>query len=128
MHGIYELRDRLMKELEEHAGREKFDRTALSDIFTVSGAVKNLNRIIENAEQGEYSGARGYMGSDYSYRRDSMGRYARDGYMGAGRNVSGTTYRGYSRHGDLMEKVQAMMADEGMRRELQEMVERAEQR
>lgn len=56
----------------------------------------------------------------------SRDRYSRDGrdYMGA-RNISGTTYRGYSRTGALMEKIQAMMEDEGTRRELQEMVERS---
>lgn len=120
---ICNLADRLAHEVAEYDDREKFDRSAVSDIYTMVGAAKNLYKIAKLAEEDEEP--------SYSYRRDSMGRYARDryardgrDYMGA-RNISGTTYRGYSRNGDLMEKIQAMMEDEGTRRELQEMVERS---
>lgn len=91
MHKIKELKELLCKELEEFGGRTSLDRNALNDVDTLAHAIKNLDKILQGEE--EYSMAGGsYRRSMRSYdgesnegsyrmsgRRDSMGRYAREG-------------------------------------------------
>lgn len=78
MHKLYELKDMLMEQLEKDAG-EELNSQNLKEIDMLAHATKNLCKVIEACEDDErYSGryyARDY---DYSGRRDSMGRYARD--------------------------------------------------
>lgn len=101
MHELYELKDKLIKELEEH-GRKDLSAGGLEVVDKLAHATKNLCKIIEDMEDsGEYSGryygdGMPYMGGSYddgrSYargrgsnaRRDSMGRYSRGGYSRAG--------------------------------------------
>lgn len=110
MHEIYELKEMLCKELEEYGGKE-LTAGSLDVIDKLAHAIKNLDKIIEKDEDGEYSGnypdmdMRGsYYGDGGSYargrnaRRDSRGRYS--------------SARGYSRaKEDTIDQLRSVMED-----------------
>ena len=99
MHKLHELKEKLMKELEEYDGK-KLSMGELDTIDKLTHTIKNLCKIIESSE--EYSGngsyrmsyeggssyddGGSYRGRSYSMRRgrgpgarrDSMGRYSSD--------------------------------------------------
>lgn len=93
MHAIYDLKEMLCKQLEDYGKKGEMNAAVLERVDMLAHAVKNLDKIIEvyeASEDGEYSGNRNRM-YDVSYRRDggqsyrgrkrdSMGRYASDGY------------------------------------------------
>lgn len=118
MKALYDLRETLSEELEEIARKPEMSAGDLETVHKLTDTIKNIDKICLMDENGGYSQAgdweamgRGHFG-DYdggnSYRgrkRDSMGRYSRDGYSRRG--------RGYSRDGgeDLMEHVDKMMEE-----------------
>ena len=51
MHKVYELRDKLLKELEEYGSKEKLDLSTVDIVDKLAHAIKNLNKIIENCEE-----------------------------------------------------------------------------
>ena len=146
MHELYELKDKLLQELEEY-GTKELSAGTLDVVDKLSHAVKNLCKIIEmKEEEEEYSGdmggtsyARGgnrggsrggsyrgsYDGRGGSYargrgsnaKRDSMGRYSSD--------------RGYSRDGeDLADQLRDLMEDapdETIRRDMERLLRKVEQ-
>lgn len=145
MHELYELKDKLLQELEEYGAKELSAGT-LDVVDKLSHAVKNLCKIIEmKEEEGEYSGdyrggmMRPYMGG--SYARD--GRDTRDGgsYRGGsyarGRNARRdsmgrySSEMGYSRDGeDLARQIRDLMAeapDEHIRRDMEKLLRKVEQ-
>lgn len=69
MNELHELKDRLVDELKNY-GRQELTASNLEKIDMLAHAAKNVCKIIESDD--------GYSGR-YSYRRDSMGRYSRDG-------------------------------------------------
>ncbi len=105
MHKLYELKDKLMKELEDYSENGKFSKDDVEAIKYITSAIDHICNIVEDADE-EYSMAMG--GSPYgdggsyidggrgmrggrggrSYargrrgnvKRDNMGRYSRDGY------------------------------------------------
>lgn len=101
MKQLLELKERLCEELVAFSGRD-LNTSNLEMIDKLAHATKNLGKIIEMKEEEEYSSRgsygmsnRGSYGGSYegSYedgsfargrgrnaRRDSMGRYSRDGY------------------------------------------------
>lgn len=103
MHEIYELKEKLCEELEEYGRKGDLDVGSLEIVDKLAHAVKNLGKIIEMSEEEEYSGnymyadggagggtyrnGRSYARGGRSYargrtgnvRRDSMGRYSREG-------------------------------------------------
>ena len=124
MHGIYELKEMLCKQLEDYGKKGEMSAAILERVDMLAHAVKNLDKIIENYEGAEYSGNyngdRSYRNSydnrAYSMKRDSMGRYARDG--------------GYSCGGDLVDQLRNLMGearDDRTRQEIQRLVSRLEQ-
>ena len=130
MHELYELKDKLMKELEEYGGGGDLSAGSLEIVDKLTHTIKNLCKIIESMDDegssfypidGAYEGAyeggsnrRGsYRGESYR-RRDSMGRYARNGY---------------SRNNDMVDKLRGMMQDapdERSRQELQKLIGKME--
>ena len=110
MHELYELKDKLCKELKEYSKKD-ITASSLTMIDTLAHAAKNLGKVIENCEEEEemYSGrpsfesgsmrgsyansmdgysrrmsGRSYARGRGSYaRRDSMGRYSGEGYSGS---------------------------------------------
>lgn len=132
MKKLYELKEKLMRELEELSMQDTMNMSTLDTIDKLSHTIKNLCKIIEDAEGGSYSRAysRGYSQMDYpeasygmmpySYddrgrgtqaQRDSMGRYSS---------------RGYSRNG-MADNIRSLMAeapDERTRQDLQRIMDR----
>lgn len=125
---MYELREKLCDELDEVARKPEMGAGDLELAHKLTDTIKNLDKIAIMEESGKYSQAgdweargrfgdysreSGYSETGNSYggrRRDSMGRYSRDGGMG-GSYRGGNSQRGgrgYSRGGDMMEHVEMM--------------------
>lgn len=98
MKELYQLKDKLCEELKSYGKKGEVSAGSLAMVDTLAHAIKNLDKIIEKCEEEEYSSApsfeggfmRGAYGDDMGYsrargrgmyaRRDSMGRYASNGY------------------------------------------------
>ena len=119
MEYMYELKDKLCKELDEIARKGELGAGDLEIVHKLTDTIKNLDKI-EMLEDGGYSQAgdweiegRAYnRGNSYARRkRDSMGRYSRDGRMMRG---------GYSRHDAkeaMMEQMEMLMDQAGSEKE-----------
>lgn len=102
MHKLYELKDKLMKELEEYAENGKFSEKDVESIKYITSSIDHICNILENADEEDYSNgmysrtdgqnmySRDYMrGNSYARgrgrnaKRDSMGRYSSRMYSGA---------------------------------------------
>jgi len=90
MHEIYELKERLLKELEEYGRKGDLSTGSLDVVDKLAHTVKNLCKILEE-DEGYSNGMRNYAdgrmyndGRSYARgrnaRRDSMGRYSRNEY------------------------------------------------
>lgn len=116
---MHELKEKLCEELEEIARKPEMGAGDLELVHKLTDTVKNIDKIVMLEEGVGYSRAgnweadmRGTYARGSSYRgrkRDSMGRYSRDGRMG-----------GYSRHDSkeaIMEQAQEMMDNATTERE-----------
>lgn len=109
MKALYDLKEKLNDELKEIARKPEMGAGDLELVHKLTDTIKNIDKICALEEDGGYSQAgdmeMGYsLGNSYRGRkRDSMGRYSRDGYSN----------RGYSRHD----------AKEGMMMQLSEMMD-----
>ena len=114
-HIFEDLREMVMRELEEIVKRGEMDETSLTCAYKLVDIVKDIDKI-EMGEGGysqvgrmyypyAYDGGNSYENSYRGYsrqRRDSMGRYSRDDYSN----------RGYSRESEreeIMAKMGRMM-------------------
>lgn len=137
MHEIYELKEKLMKELEEYGRKGELTAGSLDVVDKLSHTVKNLCKIIEKAEEeGEYSMAGGsyaYARGNQSYRGgnsyeggNSMRSYAR----GRGRNARRDSMGRYSSTGysygneDMIEQLEGLMeeAPEQVKQDIQRLI------
>lgn len=107
MKELYELRDKLCREMKGMGREQKLSATSLQTIDTLAHAIKNIDKVIENESQysgtGNYGMSRrgagsyadGYYDPDGTYSttepysnrgraRDSMGRYSSTGYSRSG--------------------------------------------
>lgn len=112
---MHELKEKLCEELEEIASKPEMSAGDLEAAHKLTDTIKNIDKIKMLEEDGGYSRAgdweadmRGTYGRGSSYRgrkRDSMGRYSRDGR--------------YSRHAspDMIDKLQTMMDNASTERE-----------
>ena len=111
MDKLYEVKERLMDEIEEYADKGKLSANDAMTLKALTGSVDHLCNIIDGAEN--YSGDyRGTYRGEYSRKRDSMGRYSRT----------------YSRH-SLTDKLRDLMGeapDERTRMEIQRLVDKME--
>ena len=94
MHKLYELKEKLMRELEDYSENGKFSKEDVEAIKYITSAIDHICNIMEDADEEGYSGGMG--GRSYadgrrgnrSYargrggnaRRDSRGRYSSEGY------------------------------------------------
>lgn len=120
MEYMYELKDKLCKELDEIARKPEMGAGDLEIIHKLTDTIKNLDKIEMLEDGGGYSQAgdweiegRAYnRGNSYARRkRDSMGRYSREGRGGRG---------GYSRHDAkeaMMEQMEMLMDQAGSEKE-----------
>lgn len=108
---MHELKEKLCEELEEIARKPEMSAGDLEAVHKLTDTIKNIDKIEMLEEDDGYSRTgnweadmRGTYARGSSYRgrkRDSMGRYSRDGRMG-----------GYSRHDSkeaMMEQARNMM-------------------
>ena len=112
---MHELKEKLCEELEEIARKPEMSAGDLEAAHKLTDTIKNIDKIEMLEEDAGYSRAgnweadmRGTYARGSSYRgrkRDSMGRYSRDGR--------------YSRHAspDMMDKLQTMMDNASTERE-----------
>lgn len=106
MKELYDVKDRLIDEIKEYAHAGKLTKDDALYLKALTGSADHLCNIIEKEDgySGNWDGTR-------SYRRDSMGRYSRDGY---------------SRH-DLSDKLRELMneaPDEHTRMEIKRLVDK----
>ena len=95
MHKMEELREKLVRELEELSSKGELSMGSLDAIDKLTHSIKSIDTILA---------MKGYSNDGYSYKRDSMGRYSRDeGYSrndGYSRKEISDTLRGLSRTAD----------------------------
>lgn len=143
MHELYELKEKLCKEL-KHYSNEEITSNNLSLIDKLSHAVKNIDKIIEKYEEeegasygygsyeGSYRGGRSNRGSynnGNSYAR-GRGRNAKRDSMGRYSSTGGSYNDGYSRNADIAAELREMMMDapdEQTRMEYQRVISKLEQ-
>lgn len=125
MHELYELKEMLCKELKEYGEKGEMTAGTLDVVDKLAHTVKNLDKIIEAYEEegnsgyypyayddgmnrGNRSYNGGYRGRSYARRRDSMGRYSREGLA------------------DKMRELMEDAPDDRTRQEIKRMVEKLE--
>lgn len=116
MEYMYELKDKLCKELDEIARKPEMGAGDLEIIHKLTDTIKNLDKIgmledgYSQAGDWEIEGRAYNRGNSYARRkRDSMGRYSRDG-----RAMRYRDDRMYSRaeaKEDIMDQIEDMMGD-----------------
>lgn len=122
MEYMHELKEKLCDELEEIARKGELGAGDLEIIHKLTDTIKNLDKI-EMLEDGDgYSQAgnweadmRGTYGRGSSYRgrkRDSMGRYSREGRM-----IPGRMYSRADAKEDMMDQMEDLMSQAGSERE-----------
>lgn len=143
MHELYELKEMLCKELEDYGKKGEMSTGTLEVVDKLAHTVKNLGKIIEMAEESEYSGYGGSYydnGGNMSYERGGMGNrggsyrgsytYARGRGSNARRDSRGRySSEGYSRaKDDISEKLYELMEDspENMKQEIQRFITKIE--
>ena len=94
MHKLYELKEKLMRELEDYSENGKFSKEDVEAIKYITSAIDHICNIMEDADKEGYSedmmrmgggsdrrGNRSYArGRGGDARRDSRGRYSSEGY------------------------------------------------
>ena len=130
MHGIYELKEMLCKELEEYGEKGELSAGTLDIVDKLAHTIKNLDKIIECYEEDD--GSYGYTYDDRSMRRsmaDRGGSYARNRMTGRS-NRGRYQNDGYSRKGEIAERLRDLMEDapdEKSRQEIQRLAMKMEQ-
>lgn len=108
MHELHNLKDMMIKELEDLGKSGNLSKTSLDTIDKLAHATKNLVKVIECCEEDAYSNARG--------------RYSREGAYDIGHSY------GYSRSNDNLRgqlyKLMEMSTDERTRDELRKFIDR----
>jgi hypothetical protein len=130
MDAVYDLKDMLCEELEEYGKKDKLDVGGLEIVDKLAHTVKNLGKIIEAYEEQGYSGDYDNMGDSYdgSYGR----RYSRErGYSRArGRNAKRDSMGRYSRDGKMMAReLRELMEDapdESIKTEMRRLIQKVE--
>ena len=133
MHKLYDLKEKLMQELEDYSENGKFSKDDVESIKYIASAIDHICNI---AEKDEYSNM--YYGDGGSYE-DETGSYARGGNRGGGRSYARGRGRNarrdsmgrYSRaNDDMIEQLRMMMQeapDERTRQEFQRFITKVEQ-
>ena len=125
MKELYELKEKLCRELKEYGNRE-VSANSLEIIDKLAHSIKNIDKIIESYEESEYSG---------NYMRPNNGGYNQRNYMdGRGqynrREPAGRyTYDSYSYHGDMIDELKDLMEnapDEKTRQEFHRFIQKME--
>jgi len=132
MHDLHELKEKLLKELEEYGGNAKFSKEDVETIKYMASAIDHICNIAEGEEEG-YSGRYPYwMGGAYADGNGgTMGGNGRSNRsMRGGRSYRrGYSRDGYSRDGGMVEELRELMQDapdERTRQEFQRFIQKIE--
>lgn len=119
---MHELKEKLCDELEEIAKKGELGAGDLEIVHKLTDTIKNLDKIgmledgYSQAGDWEIEGRAYNRGSSYARRkRDSMGRYSRDGR--AMRYRDGRMYSRDEAKDDMMEQMEALMEQAGSEKE-----------
>lgn len=149
MHELYELKEMLMKELEEYGSKGEMTAGSLEVVDKLAHTIKNLCKIIEASEE-EYS-SEGYAREGGSYRGGSYAQggsnrrnysnrggrrsYAQGGGRGRGANANRdsmgrySSEGGYSRNEEMVSELYELMEDapdDKTRQEFQRFIQKLE--
>lgn len=128
MKELYDLKEMLCKELKEYGEKGEMTAGTLDVVDKLAHTVKNLDKIIEVYEDEGYSGHYPYyMGGSYDDGMNRNGSYRGRSYAGR-RNARRDSMGRYSREG-LADKMRDLMdeaPDERTRQEIQRMIEKFE--
>ena len=143
MHKLYELKDKLLKELEEYSQNGKYSKEDVETIKYMASAVDHICNIVERAEDDEYSsrggsyaydggqgGGGSYRGGNgYRYSRNMGGSYRGGSYArGREQNARRDSTGRYSSHGntdEMVEQLEDLMQDapnEQIKQQIQQLV------
>lgn len=130
MHKLYELKEKLIQELEDYADNGKFSKDDVEAIKYTASAIDHICNIMEDADG--YSEAMGgmmpHMGGSYA-RRGGYNTRSRMNRRG-GANQYGSYMGGYSRASEgIAEQLRDMMAeapDERIRMEIERLANKVE--
>lgn len=136
MHKLYNLKDKLVKELENYESRD-LSSGSLDVIDKLAHAAKNLGKVIECCEEDGYSNA--YYGNSYyddpsysnvtyvrpdgSYDRDAMS-HARGRGRGAKRDAMGRYSRASEDIKHELKELMSKATDEHTRSEIRKLMDR----
>ena len=126
MHDLHELKEKLLKELEEYGGNAKFSKEDVETIKYMASAIDHICNISED-EEGYSNHYPYYMGGSYDDGMNRNGSYRWRSYAGR-RNARRDSMGRYSREG-LADKMRDLMdeaPDERTRQEIQRMIEKFE--
>lgn len=151
---LYELKEKLMKELASYSENGKFSKEDAEAIKYIASAIDHICNIVERMEGEEEYSQRGGGGGRYSYEGGG-GRYSREGgnrggnpggerysrgngggssyARGRGRNArrdSMGRYSGNADPGDLVEQIEDLMQDapnEQIKQQMQQLIQQLEQ-
>ena len=126
MHDLHELKEKLLKELEEYGGNAKYSKEDVETIKYMASAIDHICNISED-EEGYSSHYPYYMGGSYDDGMNRNGSYRGRSYAGR-RNARRDSMGRYSREG-LADKMRDLMdeaPDERTRQEIQRMIEKFE--
>lgn len=136
MHKLYNLKDKLVKELENYEGRD-LSSGSLDVIDKLAHAAKNLGKVIECCEEDGYSNAYydnsyyddpsysnvTYVRPDGSYDRDAMS-HARGRGRGAKRDAMGRYSRASEDIKHELKELMSKATDEHTRSEIRKLMDR----
>lgn len=128
MDALYNLKDKLCKELKEYGDKE-LSAGSLSTIDSLAHTIKNLDKIIEKYEGESYGYSMNYgqnsMNYGGSYGERNLGGMSGAGRRGARRDSMGRYSRG---GGDMVSELRELMqeAPENMRGEFQKLISKVE--
>lgn len=134
MHELMELKEKLIKELEDYSQNGKFSKEDVEAIKYMASAVDHLCNIVERSDE-EYS-QQGGDGRNYGYAYERGGNMGGGSYRsyarGRGRNARRDSMGRYSRTegvSELVETVRDMMQDlpQNLQMDAQRFVQKLEQ-
>lgn len=139
MHELYELKEKLMEELKEYGSKDEMTAGTLEVVDKLAHTIKNLCKIIEDAEYSSnggssyeggssYDGGSSYRGSSYegSSMRGSSYRGGGSSYRGGSSYEGGSSYaRGRGRNAKRDSRGRYSSGNDMMLEQLQEMMEEA---
>ena len=130
MHKLYELKDKLIQELEDYSENGKYSKEDVEVIKYMASAVDHICNIMERADEEEYSMAMGG-GSYYngnSMRGNSYARGGRSYARGRGSNARRDSMGRYSRAADdfkmELQEIMQEAPNEQVKMEIQHVINR----